>query len=101
MRKFKAIPGKGITASIDISGISKQTPEEAFEEMSDMFDDVDEFCYAYYEMPSEDIKYIYSIHDGTNEDDCVETTDGSYYMCYSGGGVEKVTRDEMIRHFSY
>jgi len=84
-----------------IPDINKDTPESAYDMMSDTYDSIDEFCEAFYELPASDIKVIYSLHDGDNEDEGFITNDGTCYIAYSGFGVHKVTEDELYNHFAH
>lgn len=83
-----------------IPGIIKDTPESAYDMMSDMYDSIDEFCEGFYETPASDIKVIYSFHDGDNEDEGFITNDGKCYIAYSGYGVHEVPEDKLYKHFA-
>lgn len=85
-----------------IPGLIIQTIDEAYETDGgdELYDSIDEYAENYYEMPASEIKTLYGLYDGSNEDTGIETTDGNYYIAYSGHGVVPVTRDEMLHHFA-
>ena len=85
-----------------IPGLIIQTIDEAYETDGgdELYDSIDEYAENYYEMPASEIKTLYGLYDGSNEDTGIETTDGNYYIAYSGHGVVQVTRDEMLHHFA-
>lgn len=85
-----------------IPGLIIQTIDEAYETDGGdgLYDSIEEYAENYYDMPASKIKTLYGLYDGSNEDTGIETTDGKYYIAYSGHGVVQMTRDEMLHHFA-
>lgn len=79
-----------------------QTIEEAYEQDGlDLYEDIDDYSESYFGMPASDIKLLYGLYDGSNEDTGIETVDGNYYIAYSGHGIFQCKdKAEMLSHFS-
>lgn len=77
------------------------TPKQAYLEwdLSDYWDSPESWCQEEFEMSADDIKKLYGVYDGSNEDTGIATKDGRYYIAYSGHGLEEVSKVEMMNHF--
>lgn len=92
---------KRIIKASTSSKVQKITLDQAFAEDGEYYDDIHEYAEEYYGMEPEDIKWIYGVWDGFNEDTGIECYDGSCYIAFSGRGiVEPVTKAKMLEYFS-
>ena len=87
-------------------GLVVQTLQEAYDMdsggMGDIWDDIEEYAQEMFGLPASKIKKIYGLYDGDNVDSGIETTNGDFYIAYSGHGVHKVpSKQAMLKHFTY
>lgn len=80
-------------------GITRMTFDEDYSMSGGDWPDEEEYAQDMFDMHAEEIRYLYSSNDGGNVDTGIETTDGKFYIAYSGHGVAPCSSyDEMIQH---
>lgn len=81
------------------AGIIRMTFDEDYNMNGGDWADDEEYAQDMFGMYAGEIKYLYSSDDGGNVDTGIETTDGKFYIAYSGHGVVLCSGyDEMIQH---
>ena len=80
-------------------GITQMTFDEDYSMSGGDWANGEEYARDMFGMPAEEIKYLYSSEDGGNVDTGIETTDGHFFIAYSGHGVAPCSGyAEMIQH---